>query len=123
MLNNLSGSSPDLNPSKYLWDDVECQLRTRPSHLTSVPHLTNALMIEWAQIPTAIFQNLVESIPKRVDAVITAKGKPPSGNDNGFEIGTYGWDGEDGEGTVTYDFMIFFNLLSFCQNCAGTLFM
>jgi hypothetical protein len=34
------------------------------------------LMAEWKQVPTAMFQHVMESIPKRVEAVITAKGGP-----------------------------------------------
>jgi hypothetical protein len=37
---------------------------------TSVPDLTNAL------VPAAIFQHLVESLPRRVKAVVAAKGGP-----------------------------------------------
>jgi hypothetical protein len=32
------------------------------------------LVAEWKQVPLAIFQNLVESLSRRVEAVITAKG-------------------------------------------------
>jgi hypothetical protein len=62
--------SPDLNPIKHLWDDLECRLRARPNRKTSVPVLTNALVAEWKQVPTAMFQNLVESLPKRVEAIL-----------------------------------------------------
>ena len=39
-----------------------------------MPDLTNALVAEWKQIPTAMFHHLVESLPRRVEAVIAAKG-------------------------------------------------
>jgi hypothetical protein len=35
-----------------------------------VPDLTNALVAEWKQVPAAVFQHLVESLPRRVEAVI-----------------------------------------------------
>jgi len=41
-----------------------------------VPDLTNALLDEWAKVLTETLQNLVESLPSRVEAVITAKGGP-----------------------------------------------
>jgi hypothetical protein len=66
--------SPDLNPIEHLWDDLERQLRARPNHATSVPDLTNALVAEWKQVPTAMFQHIVENLPRRVEAVIAAKG-------------------------------------------------
>uniref|UniRef100_A0A8C8HHM3 Uncharacterized protein n=1 Tax=Oncorhynchus tshawytscha TaxID=74940 RepID=A0A8C8HHM3_ONCTS len=35
---------------------------------TSVPDLTNALVVEWKQVPATMFQQLVESLPGRVEA-------------------------------------------------------
>jgi hypothetical protein len=67
--------SPNLNPIKHLWDDLECQLRARPNHTTSVPDLTNTLVAEWRQVPAAMF-HVVESLSRRVEAVIAAKGGP-----------------------------------------------
>jgi hypothetical protein len=64
--------SPDLNPK--VWDELECRLR--PDHSTSVPDLINALAAEWKQVPAAMFQHLVESLPRRAEAVIVAKGWP-----------------------------------------------
>ena len=66
--------SVDLNPIKHLWDELE--LRARPSPPTSVPDLTNALVAQWKQFPAAMFQRLVESLHRRVDAVISAKRGP-----------------------------------------------
>ncbi len=40
------------------------------SGLTSMADLINALVAEWEQIPAARFQNLVESLPITVEAVI-----------------------------------------------------
>ena len=65
--------SPDLNPIEHLWDELECRLRARPIHPTSVPDLTHALVAEWNQILAAMFQHLVKSLPRRVEAVIAAK--------------------------------------------------
>lgn len=70
--------SPDLNPTEHLWDELERRLRARPSSPTSVSDLTNALLDEWGKIPTDTLQNLVESLPRRVEAVIAAKGGPTS---------------------------------------------
>ena len=43
---------------------------------TSVPDLINALLEEWSNIPTDTLLNLVDSLPRRVEAVIAAKGGP-----------------------------------------------
>jgi len=45
---------------------------------TSLPDLTNALLEEWSKIPINTLLNLVESLPRRVEAVIAAKGGPTS---------------------------------------------
>ena len=66
--------SPDLNPIEHLWDELECQLRARPNRTTSVPDLANAFVAEWKQVPAVMFQHLVESLPRRVEAVIAVKG-------------------------------------------------
>ena len=68
--------SPDLNPIEHLWDELERRLRTRSNRPTSVPALTSALVVEWKQVPAAMFQHLVESLPRSGEAVIAAKGGP-----------------------------------------------
>lgn len=70
--------SPDLNPIEHLWDELERRLRARPSRPTSVCDLTNALLEEWSKIPINTLLNLVDSLPRRVEAVIAAKGGPTS---------------------------------------------
>ncbi|KAK3518759.1 hypothetical protein QTP70_011551 [Hemibagrus guttatus] len=66
-MSEFPAQSPDLNPIEHLWDELERRLRARPSHPTSVPDLTNALLED-------TLLNLVESLPRRVEAVIAAKG-------------------------------------------------
>ena len=58
--------SPDLNPIQQLWEELERRLRAGPNHPTSVPNLTNALVAEWKQVPVAMFQHIVESLPRQV---------------------------------------------------------
>ena len=57
--------SPDLNPIEHLWDELDRRLGIRPNHPTSVPNLTNALVAEWKEVPSAMFQHLVASLPRR----------------------------------------------------------
>ncbi|KAK3553743.1 hypothetical protein QTP70_007604 [Hemibagrus guttatus] len=66
--------SPDLNPIEHLWDELERRLRARPSRPTSVPDLTNVLLEERSKIPINTLLNLVESLPRRVEAVLAANG-------------------------------------------------
>ena len=71
--------SPDLNPIKHLWDELDCRPGLIAQGLIAqnkVPYLTNALVAEWKQVPAAMFQRLVESLPRRVEAVIAEKRGP-----------------------------------------------
>ena len=68
--------SPDHNPIKHLWDELEHRLQARPHRQTSVLDLTDALVAEWKQIPGAMFQHLVESLLRRMEAVLAAKERP-----------------------------------------------
>ncbi len=49
----LPAQSPDLNPTKHLWDKLldKQSLRARISRPTSIPDLTNALLNEWVKFP------------------------------------------------------------------------
>ncbi|KAK3557283.1 hypothetical protein QTP70_026274, partial [Hemibagrus guttatus] len=69
-----TAQNPDLNPIEHFWDELEQRLRARPSRPTSVPDLTNALLEERSKVPINTLLNLVESLPRRVEAVIAAKG-------------------------------------------------
>ena len=66
--------SPDNNPIKHLWDELERRLRARPNRPTSVPDLTHPLEAEWKQIHAAMLQHVVGSLPRRVEAAIATKG-------------------------------------------------
>nr|KAF6360184.1 hypothetical protein mMyoMyo1_011136 [Myotis myotis] len=68
--------SPDLNPIEHLWDEVKRairQLLPQPSNLTE---LDSAIHQAWCHIPRITFQHLVESMPRRITAVLKAKGGP-----------------------------------------------
>ena len=56
--------SPNLDPIEHLWDELEPQLQARPNHPPSL-----MLVAKWKQVPTATFQHLVKSLPRRVEAV------------------------------------------------------
>lgn len=64
--------SPDLNPMEHLWDELE--RRIPKSSRTTKSSLRTAIETEWAKIDPKVCQKLVESIPKRLQAVIRAKG-------------------------------------------------
>ncbi len=70
--------SPDLNPIEHLWDVVEREIHimdVQPT-LSNLQQLRNAIMSIWTKISEECFQHLVESMPRRIKAVLKAKGGP-----------------------------------------------
>jgi transposase len=66
--------SPDLNPIEHLWDHLDRQVRKRMPPPTSLAGLAAALQEEWGRIPLSVVRELIASMPRRVAAVIEAKG-------------------------------------------------
>ncbi|MBN3280925.1 TCB1 transposase, partial [Polyodon spathula] len=64
--------SPDLNPIENLWKDLKTAVHKRsPSNLRELEQICQE---EWAQIAPSRCAKLVETYPKRLAAVIAAKG-------------------------------------------------
>lgn len=64
--------SPDLNPIENLWSDLKIAVHQRkPSNLKELEQFCHE---EWAKIPVARCGKLIETYPKRLAAVIAAKG-------------------------------------------------
>ena len=66
--------SPDLNPIEHLWEHLKRKLREYENHPSSITELWERTSKEWEAIPKEVVQNLIESMPRRVDAVLKAKG-------------------------------------------------
>jgi len=67
--------SPDLNPIEHVWDQLEKAIRQRnPPKNTN--ELVSYLMEEWSNLDTDYLKKLVDSMPRRVQAVIDSKGFP-----------------------------------------------
>jgi transposase len=64
--------SPDLNPIEHLWEHLDRQIRLRSIHNKN--ELWEVLQDEWSKIPAEVCQKLVDSMTKRCQAVIKAKG-------------------------------------------------
>jgi ketohexokinase/beta-glucosidase len=66
--------SPDLCPLENLWSilDFRCKRRMPKNAET----LFNNLAKEWGSLDKELLQNLVDSMPRRLEAVIKAKGLP-----------------------------------------------
>jgi len=70
------GQSPDLNPIEHLWDELERRIRAKTVHPKNLGELEVFLQECWSQIQREVYQNLVESMRRRVEAVIKARGYP-----------------------------------------------
>ncbi len=68
--------SPDLNPIEHLWDVEEREIHIMDVQPTNLQQLRDALMSIWTKISDECFQQLVESMPRRIKAVLKAKGGP-----------------------------------------------
>ncbi len=67
-------NSPDLNPIENLWDIIKRKMRdTRPNNADD---LKAAIKATWASITHEQCHRLITSMPRRIDAVIHAKGGP-----------------------------------------------
>lgn len=66
--------SPDLNPIEHLWGVVEREIRIIDVQPTNLQQLHDAIMSIWTKISEECFQHLVESMPRRIKAVLKAKG-------------------------------------------------
>ncbi len=65
--------SPDLNPIEHLWDVVEREIHIIDVQPTNLQQLRDAIMSIWIKISEECFQHPVESMPRRIKAVLKAK--------------------------------------------------
>ena len=66
--------SPDLNPIEHLWEHLKHCLQQYSTPPKGVHELWDRVSEEWNAIPPEVCQNLIESMPRRIQAVIRAKG-------------------------------------------------
>jgi hypothetical protein len=64
--------SPDLNPIEHLWWEVKNRLKNKNPR--NKAELRTAIKEIWENIPSSVTKNLVESMPRRLQAVLDAKG-------------------------------------------------
>jgi hypothetical protein len=64
--------SPDLNPIENIWSWMDTQLAK--VHCTSIEHLKENLHRIWLEIPINFCKNLIESMPRRINLCIKARG-------------------------------------------------
>lgn len=66
--------SPDINPIEHVWDALGRKVRSRVPAPANLQQLSEVLIEEWQQIDQAYIQNLIEGMPRRIAAVIRARG-------------------------------------------------
>lgn len=67
-------SSPDLNIIEQVWDQLDRLVRAREALPRNRNELWDALQEEWLNISQDSIDRLFESMPRRVQAVIEARG-------------------------------------------------
>ena len=66
--------SPDLNPIEHLWEHLKKRLKEYENPPKGILELWERVEKEWEAISTETCQNLIASMPRRMEAVIKAKG-------------------------------------------------
>src|SRR5882757_10957796 len=66
--------SPDLNPIEHLWQHLKRQLNAYEVPPAGIHELWDRVQMEWEKIPKEVCRNMIESMPRRIEAVIKAKG-------------------------------------------------
>ena len=66
--------SPDLSPIEHLWQHLKKRLNSYERPANGVWELWERIEAEWGKIEVEECQKLIESMPRRLEAVIQAKG-------------------------------------------------
>lgn len=66
--------SPDANPIEHLWDTLKRHIRARNQPPNSIAELRLAAQEEWNRIPQETIKDLLRSMPRRMQAIIRARG-------------------------------------------------
>ncbi|GBM02822.1 hypothetical protein AVEN_52005-1 [Araneus ventricosus] len=67
-------NSPDLNPMEHIWDVMERQLKVQTLTCPNISTLRDHSSDIWYNLSLVMYQKLVASMPRRVAAVLKAKG-------------------------------------------------
>ncbi|GET58376.1 IS630 family transposase [Rhizophagus irregularis DAOM 181602=DAOM 197198] len=69
-------NSPDLNPIENIWKHLKDNIQARKTFPRTVSELKVALSEEWENLDCSIFEEVVASMPQRINAVLEARGRP-----------------------------------------------
>jgi hypothetical protein len=67
-----------MNPIEHLWSHLKKKLEEHEKAPGGIPKLWKRIEREWEDIPKEVCQNLIESMPRRVEAVLKPKVDIPS---------------------------------------------
>ena len=66
--------SPDLNPIEHLWHSLKFCLAAYPQAPSNIEELWRRIEVEWEKMPKEECVKLINSMPRRVAAVLKTKG-------------------------------------------------
>lgn|SRR5215470_2064560 len=66
--------SPDVNCIEHLWAYLKRKLGEYETHPRSIHELWERIEVEWEKIPQEFCINLIHSMPRRIEALLKAKG-------------------------------------------------
>ena len=66
--------SPDLNPIEHVWDMLQVGLSAQEHAPSTLEELGNDLVQQWNRIPQDSISHLIQSLPRRCQAVLDARG-------------------------------------------------
>lgn len=66
--------SPDMNPIEHVWDHIGRQIRDMDNPPLTLDDLRTAVQRHWDGMPQDVIDNLVDSMPRRVQALAAAHG-------------------------------------------------
>ncbi len=66
--------SPDLNPIEHMWGILKRKVEKH--HVSNIQQLRDVIMEEWKRMPATTFAALVNSMPRRIKAVLDNNGAP-----------------------------------------------
>ncbi|GFU38478.1 transposase domain containing protein [Nephila pilipes] len=69
-------NSPDLNRIEHIWDVMGRQFRVPRPPIRNILDLSDRCLNIWYNLSPVIYQGIVASMPRRVEAVLRAKDGP-----------------------------------------------
>ena len=67
-------ASPDMNPIENLWSEVTRTMDASANQPTNLAELRQAVMDAWQALPLQTLATLIDSMPRRVQALYDARG-------------------------------------------------